>query len=627
MQKGCVGNTTSKFADAGRLSMRKLILMVAVVIALPFIGAPVGLRAEDKPTAPTLTIQESSIEVSWESSLSGVTWEVWYWTEAGGWIRLDDGSLAETTIKHEGPTAGTIYWYTYRSIGDETGAWSEYAEITMSVAGPIATATLAAAATTTPTATATETATATTASSTFPAPTLTISGSSIEVSWGSTLTGVTWEALYWAESEGWVRLDDGSLAETTITHESPTAGTHYWYTYRSIGNETSAWSEYADITMTGAAATATLAAATIVPTATTTATATLAAATIVPTATATPTATASNTFSAPTLTAVLEGEDIVVRWTEVVGATEYNIWCLCSMKKWEDFWHRDGTEARLTARPNVNYVFKVRAYNSAGEATDFSEEINLNTPAVIATNTPVPMPTMTPTATAVPESDYEIWLPGITIAAESSCSYWNWYSYGFGRASVEAATLRERIYQAMNYRYYDPYTTEYFGSFDEMRINHVVDIRQAHISGMCSRMEHAGTFVYDVENAVLTDRRNRYDHSDHYDLTGWLPDNNQCWYVNQVVKVKRKYGLTMDEDEADVAVSILSECTSTEMYFSNNPTPTPTPDTSPLGLYDDNNDGTISCAEARAHGIAPVHSVHPAYPYMSDPDGNGIACE
>ena len=47
----------------------------------------------------------------------------------------------------------------------------------------------------------------------------------------------------------------------------------------------------------------------------------------------------------------------------------------------------------------------------------------------------------------------------------------------------------------------------------------------------------------------------------------------------------------------------------------------------PLSLYDDNGNGRISCAEARAHGIAPVYSTHPAYAYMTDADGDGVVCE
>lgn len=48
---------------------------------------------------------------------------------------------------------------------------------------------------------------------------------------------------------------------------------------------------------------------------------------------------------------------------------------------------------------------------------------------------------------------------------------------------------------------------------------------------------------------------------------------------------------------------------------------------SALAMYDDNGNGRISCAEARAHGIAPVERGHPAYEYMRDGDGDGVVCE
>ncbi|WP_419166130.1 excalibur calcium-binding domain-containing protein [Candidatus Palauibacter sp.] len=56
------------------------------------------------------------------------------------------------------------------------------------------------------------------------------------------------------------------------------------------------------------------------------------------------------------------------------------------------------------------------------------------------------------------------------------------------------------------------------------------------------------------------------------------------------------------------------------------PPPVTTPG-SALALYDDNGNGRISCAEARAHGIAPVSRDHPAYQYMRDGDGDGVVCE
>ena len=55
-------------------------------------------------------------------------------------------------------------------------------------------------------------------------------------------------------------------------------------------------------------------------------------------------------------------------------------------------------------------------------------------------------------------------------------------------------------------------------------------------------------------------------------------------------------------------------------------TPTPDPDVDALALWDDNGNGRITCSEARAHGIAPVHRGHLAYQYMRDADGDGVVC-
>ena len=46
-----------------------------------------------------------------------------------------------------------------------------------------------------------------------------------------------------------------------------------------------------------------------------------------------------------------------------------------------------------------------------------------------------------------------------------------------------------------------------------------------------------------------------------------------------------------------------------------------------LELYDGNGNGRITCAEARAHGIAPVPRGHPAYRYMNDRDNGRVVCE
>ena len=118
------------------------------------------------------------------------------------------------------------------------------------------------------------------------------------------------------------------------------------------------------------------------------------------------------------------------------------------------------------------------------------------------------------------------------------------------------------------------------------------------------------------------------------------------------MQVRLSYGLTIDRNEAAAIDGVLAACQSTEMVMSNDgvkvvatatpkstatprPTRTPRPTATAepsggvdaLALYDDNGNGRITCAEARAHGIAPVRRGHPAYQYMRDADGDGVVCE
>ena len=44
-------------------------------------------------------------------------------------------------------------------------------------------------------------------------------------------------------------------------------------------------------------------------------------------------------------------------------------------------------------------------------------------------------------------------------------------------------------------------------------------------------------------------------------------------------------------------------------------------------MHDYNGNSRTTCAEARAHGIAPVRRDHPAYEYMNDLDGDSVVCE
>ena len=124
---------------------------------------------------------------------------------------------------------------------------------------------------------------------------------------------------------------------------------------------------------------------------------------------------------------------------------------------------------------------------------------------------------------------------------------------------------------------------------------------------------------------------NRYEKVDR-DAAEWLPAQNRCWFAARVITVRQRYGLTVDRREADALDQVLAGCAATELImFARGETPAtagpPVSVPEAIAAWDDNGNGRVSCAEARAHGIAPVTRDHPAYPFMRDGDGDGVVCE
>ena len=266
---------------------------------------------------------------------------------------------------------------------------------------------------------------------------------------------------------------------------------------------------------------------------------------------------------------------------------------------------------------------------------------NTNTP-VPPTDTPVPPTAPIPTNTPVPPPDTPTNTPpapdpqpppsgglGVTIAPENRCSSYNADDYSYPQ-SVEPQIVAQQ-----GGRIYSPYSGRYFASTGETDIEHIVARSEAHDSGLCAADSATRrAFGRDLLNLTLASPSlNRHDKIAK-DVAEWLPPMNQCWYVYQVVLVKRTYNLSMDQAEASKAQQVLATCASTAMQFTD-PGAAPPPTAAPppaqggnaLELYDDNGNGRITCAEARAHGIAPVRRDHPAYQYMNDRDNDGTVCE
>ena len=248
------------------------------------------------------------------------------------------------------------------------------------------------------------------------------------------------------------------------------------------------------------------------------------------------------------------------------------------------------------------------------------------TAAPTATATPVPTPTPEPTATAPPAKPEATWR-GITVAPEDRCSPYDPDDYPYPQ-SVEP-----RIVEELG-GIYGPYTGNWFETIRETDIEHIVARSEAHDSGLCA--VDAGTkaeFASDILNLTLASPSVNRHQKVAKDPAEWLPELNGCWYVDRVIQVRREYGLTINRAEAEAIDGVLAGCESTELVVLApgrsvaTATPTPGPDVDALDLWDDNGNGRITCAEARAHGIAPVLRGHPAYEFMNDRDGDGVVCE
>ena len=205
---------------------------------------------------------------------------------------------------------------------------------------------------------------------------------------------------------------------------------------------------------------------------------------------------------------------------------------------------------------------------------------------------------------------------GLELRPESRCSPYKRSDYRYSQ-SVELA-----IIEGLG-GIYSPYTGRCFASQWETDIEHIVALSEAHDSGLCEPapniMQLRRAFAADPLNLTLASPELNGSDKKHYDGAEWMPPMNKCWFAQRIVEVRQKYGLTIDRPEAEALERILSACSSVEMESIDC--------TAALSAYDDDGNGRISCAEARRHGIAPVSSSHPAYPFMHDGDGDGVVCE
>ena len=149
---------------------------------------------------------------------------------------------------------------------------------------------------------------------------------------------------------------------------------------------------------------------------------------------------------------------------------------------------------------------------------------------------------------------------GLVVTPEFRCSPYNRKKdYRYSQA------LERKIVRRLG-AVYGPYTKKCFTSRRETDIEHIVATSEAHDSGLCSRSRAVRLrFASDLRNLTLASPSiNRYQKSGK-DAAEWLPPQNQCWFANRVVEVRRSYGLMIDRREKEVLERVLSRCESSRM--------------------------------------------------------------
>lgn len=107
-------------------------------------------------------------------------------------------------------------------------------------------------------------------------------------------------------------------------------------------------------------------------------------------------------------------------------------------------------------------------------------------------------------------------------------------------------------------RWHDPYSGKTFTKASQLDIDHIVPLKEAHISGGSSwSRKRRRAFANDPENLIVVSAHENREKGAK-DLAKWLPDviEYRCQYVKRWVRVKARYSLNIDQNER----SVIDQC-------------------------------------------------------------------
>ena len=147
---------------------------------------------------------------------------------------------------------------------------------------------------------------------------------------------------------------------------------------------------------------------------------------------------------------------------------------------------------------------------------------------------------------------------GVEVAEENRCSPYNRSDYGFSRSEYFEQAIIQRDGGIITSLYEEPGYE--FESADELHINHVVALAEAHDSGLCGKTdEERKAFGRDIRNMTFAEPGLNAAKAD-LDFAEWLPVYQLCEFANRYLSVKREHGLSIDGAELEKLANVMRNC-------------------------------------------------------------------
>lgn len=141
----------------------------------------------------------------------------------------------------------------------------------------------------------------------------------------------------------------------------------------------------------------------------------------------------------------------------------------------------------------------------------------------------------------------ETWM-GLTVAPEDRCSPFDRDADYPHSGELELKILERMGGGVPTCRY----TGQRFDDLTGTDIEHVVAVSEAHDSGLCAAdREIRRAFSNDLDNLTLAAPRVNRQEKGGRDAGEWMPRLHRRWFAETVIRVKAKYGVTIDARERD----------------------------------------------------------------------------